>query len=60
MSIISKLKADDFGVLDSRKYAAKLLRFMDEEKLQPECMSMFLVLFRKRVLQAITNFKKEP
>jgi hypothetical protein len=63
--LIANLKADDyvdFGIMDSKKYAAKLFRIVDLNRLDKEQTTMVLVLAtavknKKRILNAMKKFK---
>lgn len=63
--LIASLKSDDFvdfGIMDSKKYAAKLFRIMELNRLNKEQSTMVLVLAtavknKKRILNAMKKFK---
>lgn len=65
MDVISRLDpADfiDFGVMDSKKYATKLFRIMDDQRLSTEEKTMVIVLAtavknKKRILNAMKKFQ---
>jgi len=64
-AVIAALKADDyvdFGIMDSKKYADKLFRILELNRLNEEQTTMVLVLAtavknKKRILNAMKKFK---
>lgn len=68
MSLITNLDPKDyvdFGVMDSKKYAAKLFKLMEDERLTKDQKTMVIVLAtavksRTRILNSMKKFKGKP